>query len=77
MASHITKYGSPSISLPAYSLFQRGPNKALIGIPAALAFIGLFVTLLSIRLLHVGGEHSHGDGHGHEHNHNMKVMRDD
>lgn len=38
-----------------------------------VAFIGLCVNLLSIRLLHVGGEHSHGDGHGHEHDHNMKA----
>jgi cation diffusion facilitator family transporter len=38
-----------------------------------VAFIGLIVNLVSIRLLHMGGEHSHGDGHGHEHDHNMKA----
>ena len=38
-----------------------------------VAFIGLCVNLLSIRLLHVGGGHSHDDGHGHEHDHNMKA----
>ena len=38
-----------------------------------VAFIGLIVNLLSIRLLHVGHGHSHDDGHGHEHDHNMKA----
>jgi cation diffusion facilitator family transporter len=38
-----------------------------------VAFIGLIVNLLSIKLLHVGGDHGHGDGHGHEHDHNMKA----
>ena len=38
-----------------------------------VAIVALFVNLLSIKLLHVGGEHSHGDGHGHEHDHNMKA----
>jgi cation diffusion facilitator family transporter len=38
-----------------------------------VAFFGLFVNLLSIRLLHVGSGHSHGDGHGHEHDHNLKA----
>ena len=38
-----------------------------------VAFVGLVVNLLSIRLLHVGSGHSHGDGHGHEHDHNMKA----
>ena len=38
-----------------------------------VAIVALFVNLLSIKLLHVGGEHSHGDGHGYEHDHNMKA----
>lgn len=38
-----------------------------------VAFVALCVNLLSIKLLHVGGEHSHEDGHGHEHDHNMKA----
>jgi cation diffusion facilitator family transporter len=38
-----------------------------------VAFVGLVVNLLSIRLLHVGQGHSHGDGHGHEHDHNLKA----
>ncbi len=38
-----------------------------------VAFVGLVVNLLSIRLLHVGGGHSHDDGHGHEHDHNLKA----
>ena len=38
-----------------------------------VAFVGLVVNLLSIRLLHVGNGHSHGDGHGHEHDHNLKA----
>ena len=38
-----------------------------------VAFIGLIVNLLSIKLLHVGHGHSHDDGHGHEHDHNMKA----
>ena len=38
-----------------------------------VAIVALCVNLLSIKLLHVGGEHSHGDGHGHEHDHNMKA----
>jgi cation diffusion facilitator family transporter len=38
-----------------------------------VAFVGLVVNLLSIRLLHVGSGHSHGDGHGHEHDHNLKA----
>jgi cation diffusion facilitator family transporter len=38
-----------------------------------VAFVGLIVNLLSIRLLHVGSGHSHGDGHGHEHDHNLKA----
>ena len=38
-----------------------------------VAFVALCVNLLSIKLLHVGGEHNHEDGHGHEHDHNMKA----
>jgi cation diffusion facilitator family transporter len=38
-----------------------------------VAFVALCVNLLSIKLLHVGGGHSHDDGHGHEHDHNMKA----
>jgi cation diffusion facilitator family transporter len=38
-----------------------------------VAFLGLVVNLLSIRLLHVGSGHAHGDGHGHEHDHNLKA----
>ena len=38
-----------------------------------VAFVGLVVNLLSIKLLHVGHDHSESDGHGHEHDHNMKA----
>ncbi len=38
-----------------------------------VAIVALCVNLLSIKLLHVGGEHNHEDGHGHEHDHNMKA----
>lgn len=46
-------------------------NEALI-----VAFVSLIVNLLSIRLLHVGGDHDHDHGHehakGHEHDINLK-----
>ncbi|MEO6610469.1 MAG: CDF family Co(II)/Ni(II) efflux transporter DmeF [Aestuariivirga sp.] len=38
-----------------------------------VAFIGLAVNLLSIKLLHVGHSHDDGDNHGHERDHNMKA----
>jgi cation diffusion facilitator family transporter len=38
-----------------------------------VAFIGLIVNLVSIKLLHVDHDHGDGDGHGHEHDHNMKA----
>ena len=72
---------SSALILAFVALFVFGDSmRALFGaeqisynqaIPVAC--IGLCVNLLSIRLLHVGGEHSHGDGHGHEHDHNMKA----
>lgn len=34
-----------------------------------VAFLGLFVNLLSIWLLHDGHDHGHGHGHGHSHDH--------
>lgn len=43
----------------------------------AVAFIGLIVNLVSIKLLHVGHRHGDGEGHahshGHEHDHNLKA----
>jgi cation diffusion facilitator family transporter len=38
-----------------------------------VAFIGLIVNLVSIKLLHGGHDHAEVDGHGHEHDHNMKA----
>ena len=53
------------------ALFGAEPVSHNQAIP--VAFVGLIVNLLSIRLLHVGSGHSHDDGHGHEHDHNMKA----
>lgn len=72
---------SSALILAFVALFVAGDSfRALFGAEAVsynqalpVAFVGLCVNLLSIRLLHVGGEHSHGDGHGHEHDHNMKA----
>lgn len=38
-----------------------------------VAFVGLAVNLLSIKLLHVGHSHDDHDGHGHQHDYNMKA----
>ena len=72
---------SSALILAFVALFVFGDSlRALFGVHEVgynqaipVAFIGLAVNLLSIRLLHVGGGHSHGDGHGHEHDHNMKA----
>ncbi len=72
---------SSALILAFVALFVAGDSlRALFGAETVsynqalpVAFLGLGVNLLSIRLLHVGGEHSHGDGHGHDHDHNMKA----
>jgi cation diffusion facilitator family transporter len=54
-----------------WSMFGAGAISYNQAIP--VAFIGLAVNLLSIKLLHVGHGHDESDGHGHEHDHNMKA----